>query len=102
MKSVRLNNIGTTFKITIKDQDSLIVPIETSSIKRLYFKRPDRTVFYVNASFFTDGTDGIIIYRTIQGDLNQTGIWEIEPYIVIYSGHFTGSSIKFIVKDIIN
>lgn len=102
MKEVRLNDIGVTFKITMKDQDDVAIPIQTATVKKFYFRKPDGTEISVNASFFTDGSDGILVYQTIADQINQIGVWSLEPYVEITAGHFTGSTVKFLVKDIIN
>lgn len=102
MKQVKLNDRGIVFKVTIRNQDNEIVPVQSATVKKFYFRKPDGTEVNVNASFYTDGTDGILAYTSTTGFLNQVGIWEYEPYIEISLGEFTGTPNKFMVKDIIN
>ena len=44
------------------------------------------TVLTKTASFYTDGSDGIIQYTTINGDLDTAGEWGVQAYIVSASG----------------
>lgn len=84
---VHQGDIGTTFKVTIKDGDT-IVDISGATTKNIIFSKPDDTTLTVNGSFTTDGTDGVIQYNTVAGDLNITGLWKIQAYIVTGSGNW--------------
>lgn len=81
---VHLNNIGTTFRTTVKDDDE-VVNLASATTKQIIFLKPDGTRVAKDASFYTDGTDGIIQYTTVSGDLNVAGIWRIQVYCVIGS-----------------
>ena len=55
---IHKNDIGTVFKVTIKDGSSA-VDISTSTTKQLIFKKPSGQKLEANASYYTDGSDGI-------------------------------------------
>jgi len=89
MADVQKLNIGTVFRLTIKDQDGKIVDVSSASTQQIKFKKPaDAVVVTQTSSFFTDGTDGIIQYTTLINDLDQAGVWEIQGFVVITLGSF--------------
>lgn len=102
MKSVRLNDSGFSVRLRIIDDDGDVVDISTASVKRFDFNKPDRTTMSKTASFYTDGTDGILTYITSTDEINQLGIWEIQAYLEIGSGVFRSTIVRFRVAEIIN
>lgn len=83
-------NDGTTFEVTVKD-DGEVVDISSSTDKRLYFKKPDKTIANKVAGFKTDGTDGIISYSAVSGDLDQCGRWKVQGFVKLGSDMFQTS-----------
>ena len=83
---IHKNDIGTVFKVTIKDGSSS-VDISTSTTKQLIFKKPSGQKLEANASYYTDGSDGIITYTTVDGDLNEEGMWKIQGKIILSGGN---------------
>lgn len=80
---IHLGDIGTEFRVTIKDQNGDAKNIATASTKTFKFKKPDDTVVTKTATFYTDGSDGILTWSTTAvGDLDQLGIWNLQAYIV--------------------
>ena len=73
---------GTLFEVTLSDCGTLL-DVSGATTKQIIFKKPDGTTLTTTASFKTDGTDGIIQYTTTITDLDQSGIWSIQAYIVI-------------------
>ena len=84
---IHMSDIGTKFKITVLDGSST-VDVSSASTKQLIFKKPGGTKLTKTASFFTDGTDGIITYDTVSGDLDEDGMWKVQGYVVITGGSF--------------
>lgn len=79
----------TMFRYTVQDQDGNVVDISSASVKQITFKSPHGTVYTYDASFYTDGSDGVLQYRfTIPG---PSGIWKASVYIAGVAG-FTGYS----------
>jgi hypothetical protein len=83
---IHKGDIGTVFKVTIKD-GTAAVDISTATTKQIIFKKPGSTKLTKTASFFTDGTDGIITYTSISGDLGEEGMWKMQGYIVLTGGN---------------
>lgn len=86
---IHLWDIGTIFEITIyEDCDTLLPGMENAIVKKVIFQRTDGTSFNVDAEFKTDGTDSIVQYTTVEGDLDQEGGWAIQAFIELPSGQW--------------
>lgn len=78
---IHVDDVGTKFNLTIKDDDGNIVDISTASNYDIIFRKPDGTILTKDAVFITDGSDGKIRYTTVAGDLDQYGKWSIQAFI---------------------
>lgn len=68
-----------------------VLDVSTATVKTIIIEKPDHTTLIsASASFMTDGTDGLIYYRTVAGDLNQIGVYNVQAYVEMPS--FTGYS----------
>jgi len=85
-------------KLTVKSGNSAL-DISDATTKNIIIERPDSTLVTGSGIFFTDGTDGILYYRTIVTDLNQDGEYNAQAYLVTPS--FTGytTQISFTVYE---
>ncbi len=73
----------TQFIVTIKDDDGA-VDIHSANISQFIFQKPiTYSNVTVNASFYTDGTDGKLTYTTGSGMLDTVGLWKLQGYVVI-------------------
>jgi hypothetical protein len=81
------------FVITITE-DCAAIDISGATSKVIYFTKPSGEVLTKTASFVTDGTDGLIHYATIAGDLNESGVWKIQANVELGSGSSYSSLIK--------
>jgi len=77
---IHVNDTGTLFEIALKEC-SEVVDVSAADVLNLIFKLPDGTLLTKTAIFKTDGTDGIIQYVSIDGDLNQSGKWKIQAKV---------------------
>lgn len=77
-----VGDIGTTFKVTITESGA-VLNISGATTKEIKLQKPDGTTLTKTASFFTDGSDGIITYDSIDGDLSIKGLWKIQGSIVL-------------------
>jgi hypothetical protein len=76
---IHKNDVGTEFRITIlEDAAAVNVAASTNYIK---FSKPDNTVVTQSGSLYTDGTDGIIKYTSVSGDLDTVGTWKLQAFI---------------------
>ena len=86
MSSVHVGDVGTVFKITIKDQDGVIVNISTATVKKIIFKSPWAASIIKDGVFFTDGIDGILTYTTVATDIGSNGEWKIQAMVTLPTG----------------
>jgi len=85
VNEIHVSDIGTIFEITVKDGASTL-NISGASTKQIIFKRPDKQTVTKSALFKTDGTNGILKYTTVAGDLNQSGTWSLQVHLVLAAG----------------
>lgn len=76
-----------------------VLDISSATTKNIIISKPNGNIINTIATFLTDGSDGMIYYKTVLGDLNQAGTYGIQAYIDMPS--FTGYSIptNFVVYD---
>jgi hypothetical protein len=85
---VRLYDIGTVFKVRIKDEDGNVVDLSASSTKQIIFRKSNGERLEKDAQFVTSGTDGWLKYESDEGDLDVKGIWKIQGYVIIGGGEW--------------
>lgn len=101
MADIHVNDIGTMFKLTVKDQNSNIVTLDGSYMLAVNFLLPDGSTLSRTASLYSDGSDGIIQYITTSGDLTQPGSWKQQAVVTKTGGGGTitqqwhSNSVKF-------
>ncbi|MCP4989333.1 MAG: hypothetical protein GY928_25740 [Colwellia sp.] len=87
IEEIHVADIGTALQITIKN-GSAIVDLSSVTTKNLFLTKPSGAVLTKATTFVTDGTDGVIKYTTIAGDLDESGVWQMQVYIVGASGEW--------------
>lgn len=95
---IRIGDIGTIIRATVKD-GTTAVNISTATVKTIILEKPDGTNLEKEASFYTDGVDGIIQYTTILGDLSTSGIWKLQGLVTMPSGTWRTTIESFTVYD---
>jgi hypothetical protein len=83
---VHVGDIGTVFEITVKDEDGVVVDISAATTKQFIFAKPGGTKVSKDASFVVNGTDGKLKYVTASGDLDESGDWQLQVYVVMPTG----------------
>ena len=100
-KEIHINDVESLFRVRIVDDDETTsIDISTATIKKFKFLKPDGTILVVDAEFLTNGSDGFLIYETVESDLNVVGIWILQGYVEFASGRKYHTSIaEFKVKE---
>jgi hypothetical protein len=62
------------------------------------FRKPDGLVITKTAFFVTNGSDGTIIYTTIENDLNVSGGWSLQAHVVTLTINFKTDIYNFTVE----
>lgn len=96
-EEVHVGDIGTDFDATFLSQcdPRTILDISAATTKEMIFKKPDGTKLTKAGTFVTDGSDGILRYTTISGDLDQAGWWEVEGHVITPGGEWTSTAYGF-------
>ena len=90
---IRQNDIGTQLQVQISDCNDAIIDISAADTKQIILKKPSGSTLTKNASFMTDGTNGMLSYVTIDGDLDEIGTWKIQAVVGI-GGNIWRSNFK--------
>ena len=80
---IHQNDIGTTLQVTIVNCNSVAVDISSADALQIVLKKPGGTAVTKTASFYTDGSDGIITYTIVSGDLDEVGTWKLQAVVTI-------------------
>ncbi|NOQ48193.1 MAG: hypothetical protein GQ576_03505 [Methanococcoides sp.] len=88
-KKIRVGDVGTVLEIEILEDCSVVLPVQTATVKTITIQRPDGTTFARDAIFSVDGTNGKIYILTIAGDLTMFGTYYIQAYLELpaWQGH---------------
>ena len=73
MESIQTGAIGAVLRIKPLDSDGEEIDYSDATTLNIIIGYPDGTTSSKTGSFTTDGTDGLIQYATITGDLSMTG-----------------------------
>lgn len=92
-------DIGTIFRLTITDTAGTAIDVSSATVKYIYFKKPDGTKTKETADFYTNGSDGIIQYTAVSGDIDQVGLWQVQGYVETTDGKFFTRKASFTVLD---
>lgn len=92
-------DIGTIFRLAIVDTAGTAIDVSTAAVKFIYFQKPDGTKTKETAAFYTDGSDGIIQYTAVAGDIDQVGAWRVQGYVETSDGKFFTRKTSFTVLD---
>lgn len=93
---IHKDDIGVKLRVTIVDDDDAAIDISAATTKQIVLKKPNGDILTKTASFEADGSDGIIYYTTISGDLDAIGTWKIQGIVIIssYTYHSSIESFK--------
>lgn len=84
---LHVDNVGTRFLVTIKDNGD-IVNISNASSIMMVFKKPDDSLVYRSGTLLTNGADGQVYYDTVSGDLDEAGLYKLQARVIMPSGTF--------------
>ena len=84
---IHVNDVGTRFLATIKDNGA-VVDISSASQIQMIFRRPSDEVFYRVGSLLNGGTGGQVYYDTVVGDLVNAGMHKLQAKVYLPSGTY--------------
>lgn len=86
MSQIHYNDIGTSFRCTMKDENNAVLDISSASTLNLIFRKSNGAIVTKTATLVNDGTDGKMEYVTVSGDLDMVGPWQVQGYVVLSTG----------------
>ncbi len=92
---IHVGDIGTVFQVTVKD-GTTVVDVSSATTLQLIFTKPSGSIT-VTASLVNTGTDGLIKYAFVSGDLNIAGRWRYQVRVVISSSEWKSDIGSFTV-----
>lgn len=97
LAKIHVDDVGTKLRLTLKDQDDVVINISAATTKEITIKKPSgATVGPRAASFVTDGTDGEMEILSIAGDFDVAGPgYMAQGHVVIAAGDFHTEIIGF-------
>jgi hypothetical protein len=96
--AVHVNNIGTEFELTFRDETGAPVDLTGQTALHFYFRLPNGTVLTKTPLFTSTGTDGKARYVTVAGDLTMPGLWDVQGYVAFPGKQFYSSKTTFLVQ----
>ena len=98
MADVQKNDIGTIFRLTVKNGTTAVDISSATATRSMIFTAPsgastERTI--ANVTLPNGGSDGKIQYISQSGDINETGEWRVQASVAITAGTFKSSVARF-------
>lgn len=98
MAQFRANDVGSVFYVTVTENGSAFDLSDATEIT-LKLRKPDGSVLERAAVLYNDGTDGLVFYITVDGDLDTPGNWLGQLYVALVSGHWNTDMFAFPVGE---
>ena len=95
---IHVGDIGTIIDVTIKEAGVAAV-ISSATVREFRFQKKDKTTFDKTVAFKTDGTDGILTYTTVVGDIDLAGRWYVQAYLEMPSWEGFTAKVTFQVDE---
>lgn len=93
-QKIFVNDIGTVFRATIRDNAGVIVPLADATLEACFMK-PSGVALEVTPEIETDGSDGVIIYASVAGDLSEHGRYTYQVLVTLPNGAWHTDIQKF-------
>jgi len=84
---IHINDVGTRFLATIKDNGQPVNLSSTSQIQMI-FRRPNDELLYRVGSLLNSGINGEVYYDTVVGDLVDAGMHKLQAKVYLPSGTY--------------
>jgi len=88
---VHVGDIGTEIRLVVYNQDDSLSNLSLSTETLFWITKPNGTVLEVTADLYSDGTDGILTYTTIDGDIDVAGAYKVQAVVSFSSGVYHSS-----------
>jgi hypothetical protein len=89
---MHVGDVGTIIQLNLGQDVADATTIE------FRFDPPRGATFVRTGAKVTTGSDGLVKYTTVAGDLTDAGLWKVQARIVTPSGEWYGDLTEFTVK----
>ncbi len=86
-QKIQVEDTGTSFRILVQE-DNADVDISGATSMTIFLKKPSGTTLTRSGSFVTDGTDSLMHYISVSGDIDEIGTWKLQGRVVLPQGTF--------------
>lgn len=104
-REIHVGDVGTLIEVTLLDCNT-VVDLTGATVTDLVFVKPSGEKVTKEATFKTDGTDGILQYIVEEAEeeedppfFNEYGTWKIQGKVVLPTGTWNSDIAKFKVYD---
>jgi hypothetical protein len=80
---IHQNDIGTEIRVQINDCNNAAIDISMADSKVIVFKKPNGDSISRNATFVTNGSDGLLYYIIADGDLTEVGTYKVQAIVTV-------------------
>ena len=94
--NINEDDFGHIGKLTCKE-DGSAADISTYTTKQFVMTDPAGAATIKTAAFDSDGSDGILKYTLIDGDIDLSGNWQVQARIIKAGVEITSEPLKFFV-----
>lgn len=101
LTNIVAGDFGQTIQLTVLDTDT----DEAANIsgynvgQSMIFRDPDGNDATVVAAFATDGSDGIVQYTLVAGDIDERGNWQVRVVVTSAVAQLTTTWLEFLVLE---
>jgi hypothetical protein len=92
--TIHMNDIGTVLQVTVKKSGAAL-DVSSATDMTILLQDPSGTKKQLTASFSTDGTDGLIEAKTVDGTIDAVGIWGVQGWVEFGTDSFHTDSSTF-------
>ena len=89
---------GSVLRLSVKE-NGLPFNAAAATVKTLKLAKPSGAVVDRVAVFETTGADGVLLYTTIAGDLDESGPWTGQLYLEFPAGKWHTDPFNFVVGE---
>lgn len=87
---IQIHDVGTQIVVKVREGGRRL-DLSGATMKQIVLTRPDGGEVAREAGFLTDGSDGVLAYTTVPGDIGVAGKWTVQAAFAlgIWSGRST-------------
>jgi hypothetical protein len=99
-REIHVGDIGTLIEVTLYDCN-VVVDLTGATVTEMIFVKPSGIKITKDATFKTDGTDGILQYVVEEPEENEApffdeyGTWKIQGFVTLPAGSWSSDIAKF-------